>query len=727
MAHYEPYNFDPAQWAFAQGYSQYPQQHNDPLLASQDPATASAPPPHPHPQPFASAAPPASASPNPNAAGVWAIDNQPWSIPHAQNDPSHAQQPSSAPAPNNYLSSLTGLVNGVAAGQQGLMGMGSGEAKAGVENGTGAGGDSAPHQHQQQQVGGPGQAGSASASPALSSGAFASNPAASAALNNNVELYTQFLRQQAQAQAQAQAQGSLAAAVAQYGLPMYGNVPPAGPTPPGSLQIPGFGGEGDVKKEGGSPAGSAADADGERDEGAAGAVGGEGYNPENPYINSLRAPGSGAASPIPVSAPSPSHQHQQQQSAPYNAAAAFASSLPASLAAYTGLAPRSGSPYRGAYEPAAAAAAAGIPTGLVPPQQAPGQPGAGAAGQQGYKADEPPEIPYESDDSQDGDFGTTSKKGGAAAKGKGRAAPRGRARARKPSQAALAAAAAAGDVAVDGDGELLETSATGFAIPRVAGTGETRDGSRDSSATAGSSSERSRKRLATDDSDNDVGVTLTGQKRGPGSGFAPPRRQTEIPAVEDDPSVRPYGCNYCALALVAAQQGVASAYPAPPAGQALSWRTIKELREHHTATHKAQQKELDEAGDEAVLMEMPFRCALDPCGKTFKSLAGLRFHFQNASANGHFFVQLEKDDQTGEERATKKFKQEVKPSGRELGCPIRGCPKRFKQSAGLAYHLSHTPNHPITLAMLETFEPTLMSKTKWWFGRLGKEWAIEEA
>ena len=40
--------------------------------------------------------------------------------------------------------------------------------------------------------------------------------------------------------------------------------------------------------------------------------------------------------------------------------------------------------------------------------------------------------------------------------------------------------------------------------------------------------------------------------------------------------------------------------------------------------------------------------------------------------------------------------------------------------AGLAYHLSHTPNHPITEAMLATFEPTLQSKTRWWFGRLNK-------
>ncbi|GAA5989532.1 hypothetical protein JCM11641_005565 [Rhodosporidiobolus odoratus] len=231
----------------------------------------------------------------------------------------------------------------------------------------------------------------------------------------------------------------------------------------------------------------------------------------------------------------------------------------------------------------------------------------------------------------------------------------------------------------------------------------------------------------------------------PAPGFAPPRarRQTEIPAVEDDPSIRPYGCNYCSLDLAAMAQGITP--PAPVPAGPYAWRTIKELREHWGGCHKERGKE--EGSEEPVvegvegsttagggggggqregLGEMPFRCALDPCGKTFKSLAGLRFHFQNASANGHFFVSLEVDQSTGEERPTKKFKSEVKPSGREMQCPIGRCPKKFKQSAGLAYHLSHTPNHPITLSLLSTFEPTLQSKTKWWFGRLGKEWAPEE-
>lgn len=135
-----------------------------------------------------------------------------------------------------------------------------------------------------------------------------------------------------------------------------------------------------------------------------------------------------------------------------------------------------------------------------------------------------------------------------------------------------------------------------------------------------------------------------------------------------------------------------------------------------------------------------------PFARFLESLAGLRFHFQNASANGHFFVTLEKDQKTGEERAMKKFKQDIQPNGRELSCPVDRCPKRFKQSAGtsfgflsfpfcrnradprapllgLAYHLSHTPNHEITEALVSTFENTLQSKTRWWFRKLGLEFA----
>lgn len=397
-----------------------------------------------------------------------------------------------------------------------------------------------------------------------------------------------------------------------------------------------------------------------------------------------------------------------------------------------------------------------------------------------YRDDEPPELPYASDDSADGDFGR--RKGvpqqyhPAVAAERGR----GRTRTRKPSAAALAAAQAG--QAVAGLGALgLQTQAgmLGFAAPRPPpAQGQQRSASAasaSSSAAAGPSGSGSGRKRHSPGAD-----AVPSAVSGPGASIDPltgyPRRQTEIPAVEDDPSIRPYGCNWCRL-----ERGAGSAAKGKARAEGngeehdddeeTSWRTIRELREHAQRAHKERTAKAKQDDDEAVMMEMPFCCALDPCGKTFsasclgpfptffpltdssssqyaESLAGLRFHFQNASANGHFFVQLERDAATGEERATKKFKQEVKPSGRELKCPVGRCPKRFKQSAGayspeglclvwlprgldtdeercarlagLAYHLSHTPNHPITEAMLATFEPTLQSKTRWWFGRLNK-------
>ncbi|GAA5895846.1 uncharacterized protein JCM6883_001636 [Sporobolomyces salmoneus] len=213
------------------------------------------------------------------------------------------------------------------------------------------------------------------------------------------------------------------------------------------------------------------------------------------------------------------------------------------------------------------------------------------------------------------------------------------------------------------------------------------------------------------------------------------RRQTEVPAVEDDPSVRPYGCNYCYLdrTVDPAIRAYWEQQESLNEGYKVSWRTVKELREHTQREHKERMdklKELEQMTREeggpvrdGKGPDLPFRCALEPCGKTFKSLAGLRFHFQNASANGHFSLTLEKDSKTGEERQTKKFKQDVQPNGRELSCPVDRCPKRFKQSAGLAYHLSHTQNHEVTEAMVSTFENTLQSKTRWWFRKLGLEFA----
>lgn len=90
------------------------------------------------------------------------------------------------------------------------------------------------------------------------------------------------------------------------------------------------------------------------------------------------------------------------------------------------------------------------------------------------------------------------------------------------------------------------------------------------------------------------------------------RKRTEIPAVEDDPSIRPYGCNFpaCPARLrrpaPRMENGRVVEQVAPQ--DQTSWRTVRELREH-CAEHKR-------VGMDGG--QLPFRCALDPCGKTFK-------------------------------------------------------------------------------------------------------------
>lgn len=111
-----------------------------------------------------------------------------------------------------------------------------------------------------------------------------------------------------------------------------------------------------------------------------------------------------------------------------------------------------------------------------------------------------------------------------------------------------------------------------------------------------------------------------------------PRRQTEVPAVEDDPSVRPYGCNYCFLDRT--KDAPTRAYWNSRGKQLAenelrSWRTVKELREHSAREHRDRQdaikdyeaelNENPELEKNGKGPEQPFRCALEPCGKTFST------------------------------------------------------------------------------------------------------------
>lgn len=109
------------------------------------------------------------------------------------------------------------------------------------------------------------------------------------------------------------------------------------------------------------------------------------------------------------------------------------------------------------------------------------------------------------------------------------------------------------------------------------------------------------------------------------------RRRSEIPAVEHDHTITPYGCNYPDCLASALRVAGLDSPPRPRnRGKAraaavvnvnkrprqhfgeepvTSFRTIKELREHCAAHRKA---------NDWIGNQHPFRCSLDPCGKTFK-------------------------------------------------------------------------------------------------------------
>lgn len=238
----------------------------------------------------------------------------------------------------------------------------------------------------------------------------------------------------------------------------------------------------------------------------------------------------------------------------------------------------------------------------------------------------------------------------------------------------------------------------------------------------------------------------------------PPRKRTEIPAVEDDPSVKPYGCFYpsCMAALAGESgEGGGAAFKGKKGKKAVlaqlvegesSFRTIKELREH-CAIHKR-------AGE--VPSETPFRCALDPCGKTFKVRPLSPFVWCSADEDGSTVARglamalperlcerpLSRLDRGGRgptfeevqgvrpvERSVRKVSYRRMLESVQAGCrfvPIVSLVLLADSDAlpaGLAYHLAHANNHRVTEEMILTFSATLTSKVRWWYKKTGRAFA----
>ncbi|KAF8559370.1 hypothetical protein OG21DRAFT_1503273 [Imleria badia] len=172
---------------------------------------------------------------------------------------------------------------------------------------------------------------------------------------------------------------------------------------------------------------------------------------------------------------------------------------------------------------------------------------------------------------------------------------------------------------------------------------------------------------------------------------APLRLSSDLQATPD-PSIKPYAC------------GHESCWPSNAASSRACYCTSRGLSDHNKSAHPE-----DSGGDR------PYRCGLEGCGKSWKSINGLQYHLQISKA--HFqhaitssfvssyisglavpaSVEASTSNQ-GEDKTKKQYK-----------CPHENCPNRYKQLSGLRYHLAH--GHPVDLPkQLDLVPPALSRK-----------------
>ncbi|KAG0703172.1 hypothetical protein DFH29DRAFT_803840 [Suillus ampliporus] len=170
----------------------------------------------------------------------------------------------------------------------------------------------------------------------------------------------------------------------------------------------------------------------------------------------------------------------------------------------------------------------------------------------------------------------------------------------------------------------------------------------------------------------------------------PLRLSSDLPAT-NDPSIKPYAC------------GHESCWPVTAASSLVCYTTSRGLSDHNKSAHP------EDAGG-----ERPYRCGLEGCGKSWKSINGLQYHLQISKAHfqhaivstfvtsyidGLTVPSVEVSSSTGEgDDKTKK----------QYSCPHQGCTNRYKQLSGLRYHLTH--GHPPDLPVQLDLVPPALSR-----------------
>ncbi|KAF9243835.1 hypothetical protein BU15DRAFT_42731 [Melanogaster broomeanus] len=172
---------------------------------------------------------------------------------------------------------------------------------------------------------------------------------------------------------------------------------------------------------------------------------------------------------------------------------------------------------------------------------------------------------------------------------------------------------------------------------------------------------------------------------------APLRLSSDLPATSD-PSVKPYAC------------GHESCWPAHAASSRACYCTSRGLSDHNKAAH------LDDSGG-----DRPYRCGLEGCGKSWKSINGLQYHLQISKAHFQFaitstyvtsYISSLSVPASGEGSTSAEGEDKTK---RQYVCPHNNCPNRYKQLSGLRYHLAH--GHPTEVPeQLDLVPPALSRK-----------------
>ncbi|KAI6133311.1 hypothetical protein EDD16DRAFT_1699436 [Pisolithus croceorrhizus] len=168
------------------------------------------------------------------------------------------------------------------------------------------------------------------------------------------------------------------------------------------------------------------------------------------------------------------------------------------------------------------------------------------------------------------------------------------------------------------------------------------------------------------------------------------RLSSDLPATSD-PSIKPYAC------------GLESCWPANAPTSRACYSTSRGLSDHNKAAHP------DDVGS-----DRPYRCGLDGCSKSWKSINGLQYHlqiskahFQHAITSTYLTPYMEGLSVPASVEASTSGQTETKR--KQYACPHENCPNRYKQLSGLRYHLAH--GHPADLpAQLDLVPPALSRK-----------------